>query len=363
MLIRRIRDKIAAAPCEAITFRDFMDMCLYDPQDGYYMRDAAKIGKEGDFYTSVHIGGIFGEVLGRFAIRQLREYEGPVHFVEWGGGTGKLAAIVMNTIRQTDAGLYERLTFTMVESSGYHQSLQQEALAAHAGKVRFVQPSEWQRVTLTEPAVVFANELLDAFAVHRIRRTKEGIREIYVAWDGQKEAFKEMLLPLSDGRLADYLEKYGISLRPGQTAEINLAAENWLRREAGRLTEGMLLLVDYGDTAEELYGPHRMNGTLMCYRRHAAHDNPYVHIGEQDMTAHVNFTSCLRVGEESGLTDGRLLTQKRFLLENGIMELLAGHESTDPFSPEARRNRAIRQLLVSDQMSELFKVCMLSKKR
>lgn len=362
-LVRKIRDAIAASAEKSVSFRDFMEMCLYDPQDGYYMNDKPKLGKDGDFYTSAHIGGIFAEVLGKFVIDRVREWAEPVQFVEWGGGTGRLAGQMLAAVQRADPAAYERLNCIMVEASGYHRSLQREALAAHHDKVRFLTPQEWRAETLKRPAIVFANELLDAFPVHRVRQTAEGLQECCVAWDDSAEALAETWKPCSDDRLHRYVETYAIRLAEGQIAEINLAAEEWIRREAARLKQGWLVAVDYGDCADEVYAPHRMKGTLLCYRRHTAHDNPYVYVGQQDITAHVNFTSCLKAGAEAGLPEGRLLTQKQFLLENGILELLADHASADPFSDAARRNRAIRQLLLSDQLSELFKVCLLTKKR
>lgn len=361
-LVNKIKERIAAAPEQAISFRDFMDMCLYDAQDGYYMNDKPKIGKEGDFYTSASIGDVFGEVVGRFIVRSFQASMGPVHYVEWGGGDGRLARLVLHAIKRLDPAVYERLSCTMVETSGFHRSLQQSALAEHTGKAHFLSPEEWRKIKLTEPAVIMANELLDAFPVHRITQTGQGIREIYVQWNEVEEAFTEALMPISNERLSAYADQYAPNLGLGQIAEVNLAAEDWVREELERIEAGTLLVVDYGDSAQELYSAHRWKGTLMCYRNHVAQDNPYVHIGEQDITAHVNFTSCLDAAAQIGRVDQQWMTQKQFLLDNGILELLMEHAGTDPFSTAAKRNRSVRQLLLSDQMSELFKVCMLTKK-
>jgi SAM-dependent MidA family methyltransferase len=181
--------------------------------------------------------------------------------------------------------------------------------------------------------------------------------ELHVGWN-DAQGFAELESPCRNNELFEYLQAGGIKLRDGQTAEINLEAPEWVRRRLEQLEAGagMLLTIDYGDIAKELFAEHRMNGTLICYRRHVAVDEPYRNAGEQDMTAHVDFSACLRAGEHAGASRAKLMTQREFLVEAGILGLLQEHRSPDPFGQEARSNRAIRQLLLSDQMSELFKV-------
>jgi SAM-dependent MidA family methyltransferase len=118
----------------------------------------------------------------------------------------------------------------------------------------------------------------------------------------------------------------------------------------------MIITIDYGDRSGELYAEHRMNGTLLCYRDHRAYDDPYAFPGEQDITSHVNFDACIRTGEQTGITDWTYKSQKQFLVDAGILDRLANTATLDPFSQAARNNRMIRQLLLSDGMSELFKV-------
>lgn len=130
---------------------------------------------------------------------------------------------------------------------------------------------------------------------------------------------------------------------------------------AGLGERAELITIDYGDVREELYAPHRMNGTFLCYRKHQAYDLPLLYPGEQDMTSHVNFSTLIDAGRECGLNQFQLMTQKQFLVENGLLNRLQPHDAADPFSPAAKRNRAIRQLLISDQMSELFKVLIQKK--
>ena len=160
----------------------------------------------------------------------------------------------------------------------------------------------------------------------------------------------------TDPRLSEWLREEGIGLLDGQTVEVNLDGAAWAAKIAARFDRALLVFIDYGDETAELTGPHRMDGTLLCYRDHRAHNDPYAWPGEQDMTAHVNFSHIRRCLERQGAEEIWYGSQKAFLVEAGILEQLTAHGHFDPFHPVARRNRAIRQLLLSDGMSELFKV-------
>ncbi|MBO9604949.1 MAG: SAM-dependent methyltransferase [Paenibacillaceae bacterium] len=358
-----LKREMADSPRQAIPFRDYMQRCLYEPGIGYYNRPAVKIGKEGDFYTSASVGGVMGLALAAWIARLAGDGNEPLSLVEWGGGTGTLAAQTLDALQAGYADVYERLSFTAIEASPAHRSEMLAQLVRHAAKLRFADGGEWQRERDGIRTIVYANELLDAFPVHRVRRRGDKLCELHVGWDEADGSFAERELPCEDERLPRYLERHGIALADGQTADINLAAPAWIEAVLGRIACGHLVTIDYGDTADELYAPHRMNGTLLCYRRHLAHDDPYVAPGEQDMTAHVDFTACVAAGIDTGVEEWTLQTQRAFLESGGLLELLRDHDGRDPFSPAARRNRAIRQLLLSDRMSESFKVLIQTKRR
>lgn len=358
-LTRWIRERIGERTEKAMPFREYMEACLYHPEYGYYTSDRKKVGKDGDFYTSPAIGGIMGGLVAKALVKLMRqawEAAERVRIVEWGAGTGQLAAQLMDELQAAYPDLYERLEYVIIEKSVYHSRMTLETLAKHDSHVRVTEASAWKAERYEQPTAVISNELLDAFAVHRVRRRGDFLMELYVGWDEGTESFFEAELPCTNTELTAYLEADGIRLLDGQTAELNLEAAKWIKEMVAAVGEGILLTIDYGDTAEECYAAHRMNGTLVCYRNHTAGDRPFEYAGLQDMTSHVNFTACIRAGSEAGVKESRLLTQKQFLLEAGILEMLQEHRSADPFGPEAKRNRAIRQLLLSDQLSELFKV-------
>jgi len=354
-LLQEIIALISARPGRSISFRDYMELCLYHPVYGYYMQERRKIGREGDFYTSSSIGTVMGDMIGDMYIRWAADHgeQERLTLIEWGGGDGTLARHMLERVQLRMPSLYERTELIMIEHSAYHRRLQQEQLAAH--RVRWMDDREWRSGGPWRRVYVWANELLDAMPVHRVRMTEHGLREIAVTWDAESGQLGEVLVPPAD-EVQSYVDRHGIRFATGQVAEINLAAEIWIRQLGRHIADGHVTLIDYGDEASEIYAPHRMLGTLMCYRSHLASTDPYAHVGEQDITAHVDFTACLRAAEDAGFRDVRLETQAEYLLRGGVLSWLQDHHDPDPFSPVARRNRSIRQLLVSDQMSELFKV-------
>jgi SAM-dependent MidA family methyltransferase len=367
-LVKVIIEQIHANSQQAIPFREYMELCLYHETLGYYRNSATKIGKAGDFYTSSSVGTAMGEMLAAYVVNQWRQLDlndCTLSLVEWGGGNGRLALHLLDELQRLEVPCYNRTTYTMIESSEFHQGLQKNNLESHAQRLRYCTEQQWLAETI-EPKtyiIVIANELLDAFPVHRLRFHNNQLQESYVAWDESTQAFIEIWKPLQDMKLQNYADTEIKEWMNDQIVEVNLAADTWIYNIANRICDGQVILIDYGDTAEELYARHRHLGTLMCYRKHQASDNPLIYQGEQDITAHVNFTACIRAGRNAGFSEHKLTTQREFLVNQGILHKLQDNYDPNPFSEAAKRNRSIRQLLVSDQMSELFKVLILTKKR
>lgn len=363
-LLNMIRERIAHRSERAISFGEYMELCLYHPVYGYYMKEKTKIGKEGDFYTSASIGTLLGETLAAYIHRETETHDmtDRFHLIEWGGGSGALSLHVLNQLKLLCPELYDRLQFISVETSPHHRRLQASTLADHADRVQWLTEDEWVRGGPWNDCLVYSNELPDALPVHRIAYSENGWVEYFVAWDEASQSLLKRELPLTDPALMEFVVKERMPRRKGQQFEVPLASIRWLKRVAEGLGERAgMVTIDYGDVREELYAPHRMQGTFLCYRRHQAQDTPMLYPGEQDMTSHVNFSALIDAGCEAGLRHYRLMTQKQFLVENGLLGRLQAHDAADPFAPAARRNRAIRQLLLSDQMSELFKVLVQKK--
>ncbi len=362
-LVQMIRQEIERSADKAISFKQYMELCLYAPEVGYYTSNRTKVGKKGDFYTSSAIGGLLGEILACHMVSKLAEQASDVYeIVEWGGGSGLLALQILDKLYSDFTDFYHRLHFIEIEVSEYHRGLQQMNLDKHKDMISFWTPEQWKAEGKRSHTFIFSNELLDAFPVHRVRYKAGQLHELFVGWDESKQIFYECEFICEALQLLDYIKRERIVLQEGQTAEINLDADHWIYEIANWLEAGDLLTIDYGDIASEIYSIHRMHGTLLCYKDHQAYDNPYIHAGMQDITAHVNFSACIHSGISGGIVDWKLQTQKEFLVQSGILELLQNDASRDPFNPTARRNRAIRQLLLGDQMSELFKVLQQTKK-
>ncbi len=355
------------AELSAIPFHHYMSLCLYHPDFGYYRSGSSKVGREGDFYTSAYIGDAMGDSLARWLREVAFAHFGTgetVEVLDWGGGTGRLSRQLMDTwtSAETDSSsvLEQSLSFslTVIDGNPSHRSEAERELESYIreGRARVTDESEWQRfVPSDRPVIVVANELLDAFPVHRLVMKDGELREWAVACaeDGR---FIPCLMEPTDTRLIEWLREEGVELRENQTIEINLDGADWATAVAARFKRALFVFIDYGDETTELTGTHRMDGTLLCYREHKAHNDPYAWPGQQDITAHVNFSHIRRSMERHGAKEIWYGTQKRFLVEAGIMERLIAHSYSDPFHPIVRRNRAIRQLLLSDGMSELFKV-------
>lgn len=374
--IAHIKQLIAGRQDGLISFYEYMNACLYLDPHGYYRSDRVKIGKAGDFYTSAALGGLLAEMVAAFFLRvmdaHLRAGE-TLTFVEWGGGTGQFAESFLAALQSADEQAYARTRYVMIETSALHRQLQAQQLTAHEGMVGWLTAAEWLTLDSGPATLIFSNELLDAFPVERLRKTADGWHRMMVGYDEPTETFHGVERPLEltfDGQVHDYgtallsyVRRYGVQASVGQWLEVNLDALDWLASIGGRLADkAWLLTIDYGDLAEELTGPHRQNGTFLCYHRHQASDRPFEHVGEQDMTAHVNFSALMDKGADCGLRTVSYQTQRDFLCEQGILEKLQDTlHVRDPFHPLVKRNRSIRQLLFSDQMSELFKVLIQQK--
>ncbi len=363
-LLDEVCQKIASSPNQVISFYDYMNMCLYHETLGYYRTQREKIGKEGDFYTSSALGGLLAETVVFFMLHKAQDYiktNESFQFVEWGGGTGQFALQFLDELQSRDTSAYNQVRYIMIETSDFHRAGQQQLLAKHSSRLIWCSAEQWWREPAKANTFVFSNELLDAFPVHRVQLVAGNLHEICVAYENG--ALVERLQPIAnDSILTAYVRHHFPRINEGQRVEVNLQAVQWMERVLAHLEGGVVMTIDYGDIAEELAAPHRMAGTLMCYYRHTATDNPLERPGEQDITAHINFSALQELGANARLRHQSLQTQKQFLIENGLLDKLQETiHIRDPFHPAVKRNRFIRQILISDQMSELFKVLIQSK--
>jgi SAM-dependent MidA family methyltransferase len=339
-----------------IPFVRFMELALYHPQFGYYMRPAEagseRIGWSGDFYTSSDVHPILGQGLAKQA-RQIDAVLGhpdPFIVVEMGPGKGLLARDFLRSILTDTGSLTDRLRMVLVERSPAMRELQKGHLQewlSRPGLVTWVEELD-SLATAGVTGLLFSNELPDAFPVHRIQITQGRIQEVYV--DYQDGTFVETLRPLSNPELQAHLTRLNIPLPDGYRTEVNLQALQWMKVVAGALKRAVAITIDYGHTAQDLYNADRSDGTLLCYYSQLTSEDPYQRVGQQDMTAHVDFSSLATVGAEHGLHVTGFTNQMSFLMGLGVEEMIAGLE------PESPAFRAAIHLLRPEGMGRTFKV-------
>ncbi|MGL5058693.1 MAG: class I SAM-dependent methyltransferase [Microcoleus sp.] len=355
-LCKLICEKIATSPQQRITFAEYMNLVLYHPEQGYYNSDRPNIGKEGDFITSPHWGNDFAEVLAEQFVEMWEILDRPQNFaiVEMGAGMGKFAANLLQYLQRKYPDLFDILTYIIVEISPVLQAEQQQSLA----EFKAVKWCKWEEVA--NDSIVgcfFSNELIDAFPVHQFILAQGQIQEIYVTAaknDRENNEFVEAIGEVSTPKITKHFDFLGIDLsasvyEDGYRSEVNLAALDWMSTVAQKLQRGYLLTIDYGHPAHRYYNPRRREGTLQCYYRHRYHSNPYINVGRQDLTAHVDFTALEKQGELCGLEVVGFTQQAWFLMALGVGDRLVSLSANDgevlDIATFLRRREGLHQLL------------------
>ena len=340
----------------AISFARFMELALYHPQFGYYMRapeaGTERIGWNGDFYTSSDVHPILGQALARQAaqIDTLLGYPDPFFIVEMGPGKGLLAKHVLSHCQLASKTLAQRLRYVLIERSPAMRAAQQEQLLPwqHSGGLVSWLEDLASLAPESVTGLMFSNELPDAFPVHRLQKVGQTLKEMFVEIrDGR---FVACLRDVSTPELEDYFRRLPIQLPDGYRTEINLVAPVWMRQVAASMRRGVVITIDYGHSAEDLYGPERPNGTLLCYSSQMASEDPFVRVGLQDMTAHVDFTTLATVGEEAGLSVTGFTNQMSFLMGLGVEDMVA------QLTPETPEFLSALHLLKPEGMGGTFKI-------
>ncbi len=318
-LVARIHGEIARDG--PMTFARFMDLALYDPEGGYYRAEAARPGRAGDFLTAPETHPIFGAALARAVADAWRRLGRPEIFVlrEHGAGTGTLGVAILDGLAREapDLAIHIRYQPIEVEPRRIEAVGARLASAGHGGVL--IGPSSQDAPPID--GFVLANEVLDALPTHRVVMREGVLREVRVGWrDG---AFTDVETDPSTPALAERLAAEDVTLAEDQLAEVALAVGPWLDEAAGGIARGVLLLIDYGYPATELYDPvRRRDGTLRAYLRHRVHADPYLHVGRQDLTAHVDTTAVERAAAAAGLARLGTTTQAEFLVGLGTEDLL-----------------------------------------
>ena len=344
-----------------IPFSRYMQMCLYEPELGYYARKREQFGKAGDFYTSSDVHAVFGRLLCRQFEEMWRVLGSTkqIDIIELGPGRGLFALDVLDWAEKKFPDFAAALHYRLVETSEWLRDKQRERLAKHitSGHASIHESIDESEPKLGHVVIVFANEFFDALPVEIL--TDAG--EIHVALD-ENNSFVESVVPARP-ELLEYVDRYSVRPEPGERVEVNLSALDCLCKVSRLFDDrrGFAVFVDYGYTrAEQQAGRHR--DTLLTYRKHQVGGDPYQAPGEQDITAHVNFTALQEVAEENQMDSIALIKQSQLLIGIGEATEFADafEEATLP-QERAKVTLQLKHLVTPDGIGETFDVLVLGR--
>ena len=331
-------------------FAEFMHQALYAPGLGYYTSSQIQIGQSGDFTTAPELTPLFGATLANQIHEVANGLNKPILF-EFGAGTGKLCIDILSRLEQLDS-LPDK--YCILEVSGYLKQLQQqrikEAIPHLLAKI------QWLDALPEQPfeGIIIANEVLDAIPVNRFMLDNNELLESYITLNQHNELI-EVFKPSNNEKLDNAVNQLEISTHPYQS-EVNLFVNDWIACCYAMLKKGLVLLIDYGFPQHEYYHHDRNTGTLMCHHQQKTHPNPLIHVGEQDITAHVNFTLVAHAAVDAGFEVSGYTNQASFLLANGLLSLVDKNEKE-----RLNQIQTIKILTQHHEMGELFKIMALTK--
>jgi len=336
-----------------MTFADYMRECLYHPLHGYYSKAESK--RFADYYTSVDVHPIFGRLLAKQFAEMWESLSRPREFmlVEGGAGVGRFAAQVLDFCEGKLPDFYAALRYVAVERSASRREQATIHVQRHAVSGHVTASAEIPAHIAA--GCFFSNELVDALPAHRVVMDSGAMKEIFVGF--QDGRFVDALSPLSTCAISEYFAAQGITLCEKQHAEAGLEACDWITEIGRRVERGYVLTIDYGHPAADLFDDHHMRGTLLAYQNHRVSEDFYASPGEQDLTAHVNFTALESWGKRAGLKIAGFTSQTAFLMALGQRNEFA--DLYDEGQTEAERTKArlqLKTLIHPEGMGERFQV-------
>ncbi len=335
-----------------IGFDEYMHMTLYEPGLGYYSGNAIKFGALGDFVTAPEISPLFGNCLARQAA-ELIEQGCVARILEFGAGSGKLCGHIMNALPDLERYLILDLSAELKQRQQYYLS-------------KFLDAEQFAKIewisTLPEPfnGIVLANEVLDAMPVHLLYRQREW-QELGVGYDGNRFQWQSFEPGESVMVAMRQIEAALGELPDDYRCELNLNLKPWFAALAQSCQKAAVIVIDYGYEQSEYYHPTRKRGTLDCYYQHRVHFDPLIYPGLQDITAFIDFDACADAAEASGFAVLGLVSQRNFLLANGLLEDAQQQSVQADIHEQLALSQQVKTLSMPDEMGQMFKVLALQK--
>ena len=355
-ILNIIKDKLQKY--RFLSFDKFMEICLYEPEYGYYSSLKEKFGEFGDFITAPEISPFFAYTFSQQFIKILNKKNNK-NILEFGAGRGKFAAGCIKNMHKNNFKLEK---YYIIELSATLKAEQQYYLKQEVPF--FYENIVWlSEIPKVFNGVIFANEVLDAMPVNIFKKEGSNIHEVCV-----KLEHDNLVYHVDSSRNKRLLEAVkniedDIGVLPdGYHSEVNLWLEPWLKSLYNCIESGVIFICDYGYNRKSYYAPNHSNGTIQCYSKHKVHNNPLINCGIQDITAHVDFTQVATIASNLGFDIEGYSTQGQYLLFNGIMDI---YQNCSNFIKDKKKLIAyitgIQKLIMPDQMGEMFKVCCMSK--
>lgn len=357
----------------AISFYEFVKMALYDEEFGYYFTSKEKIGRSGDFYTSSNISSVFGALIAKDCLEMFCRLNNTVldkihtsndilTILEIGAGTGQLAFDILYALKSEFNFPSNKVKYLIQEISPSFRERQREMLSPFLAQVEWVKLESIEKIS--QEAIIIANEVVDSFPIHQFRWHKKELEERYIDIDKDKlfSFWKRFPIKKQPKEIALYLEHLKVEFVEKQVIEVNLDLTKWIKKVSDILKKGFIIIIDYGDLSDHLYSPENLDGSLRCFFKHTVNSNYLQNIGEQDITANVNFEILMTYASHNKLDIISFMRQADYLIRLGLLDKLQKLIETEPNSFESIKSRlALKNFFIPGGISDHFKVLILKK--
>ncbi|OEH92890.1 class I SAM-dependent methyltransferase [Bacillus solimangrovi] len=354
-----LREQIRRANHCRITYEEYMNTVLYHEQKGYYMKRERKLGKQGDFYTSVHVHDIFARMFVKIFVRFFEKTKLKPVICEMGGGDGKFAKAFLTYWNDNYAHKFSELTYILIEVSPHHRQIQFEMLQGFENVLIYSSLDEAKREHQRLNGVFFSNELFDALPVHVVEQREGELNEVFITINDDE--LTEIMEPCQRLEITNWVGNYFAPLKEGQRIEVPLAMEEVIHSCSEWFDNVCMFTVDYGYWKESWQESARKNGSLRGYYKHELIEDVLKYPGEMDITTHVQLDPFILIAQDMHLELLSSFDQNDFLLKAGILKELQENYDPNPFSETAKKNRAIRSFIMGEGFGSAFQVLVQKK--